>query len=81
MNSTVLIAEIGTGIIYKSGMSPFGVTSFAWSKDGRFIFVGTEQGRILVCECEKEVHENIWDLMDLINSNHFFWDNFKIGSE
>lgn len=81
MNSTVLIAEIGTGVIYKSGMSPFGVSCFAWSKDGRFVFVGTEQGRILVCECEEEVRENILDLIDLIKHNHFFWDNFSIGAE
>lgn len=81
MNSTVLIVEIGTGTVYKSGMSPFGVKCFEWSRDGRFIYVGTEQGRILVCECEEEIKENVQDLVSLINENHFFWDNFGLGVE
>ena len=80
-SASVMIIEIGTGLTYKSGMSPFGVTCFEWSKDGKFVYMGTEQGRVIICEAEEEIKENILDALDLIKSNHFFWDNFGIGSE
>lgn len=76
-----MIVEVGTGIVYKSGISPFGVRSFAWSSDGKFLYMGTEQGRVIICECEDEVRSNILDTLDLIKANHFFWDNFEIGKE
>lgn len=76
-----MIVEVGTGLISKSGLSPFGVVCFEWSRDGKFVFIGTEQGRVLICETEEEIKENILDAIDLIKSNHFFWDNFGIGNE
>jgi hypothetical protein len=76
-----MIVEVGTGNIFKSGLSPFGVKCFDWSKDGRFIYMGTEQGRVLICECDDEIKENILDTIDLIKTNHFFWDNFGLGAE
>lgn len=81
MNSTILVVEIGTGLVFKSGVSPFGVRCFEWSKDGKFVYVGTDQGRILLCECEDEIKENISDMKALISQNHFFWDQFGLGGE
>lgn len=76
-----MLVEIGTGKVVKGGLSPFGVTFLSWSKDGRFLYVGTKQGRLLVCECEEEIRENILDATDLIKDNYFFWDRFKLGKE
>lgn len=79
--ANVMMIEIGTGLIFKSGFSPFGVKSMEWSKDGHFIYLGTEQGRVLVCECEDYMRENINETLELIKSNHFFWDKFGLGKE
>jgi hypothetical protein len=76
-----MMIEIGTGLIFKSGFSPFGVRCIEWSKDGHFIYLGTDQGRILVCECEDDIRENISETLELIRSNHFFWDKFGLGKE
>lgn len=76
-----MLLEIGTGISYEAGVNIFGVTYFAWSSDGRFIFIGTAEGRIAICECQKEIKENIWDVLSEMKKSVFYWDQWTLGKK
>lgn len=75
----MMLLEIGTGLTFEAGVSIFGVTTLNWSTDGRFVIIGTIEGRVVICECEKEVKENIWDVLTEMRKSIFYWDQWTLG--
>lgn len=43
------------------------------------MILGTQQGRIMVCEVGLAIKENIWDVLGDMKKSVFFWDQFSIG--
>lgn len=75
-----MLLEIGTGVTYEAGVNIFGVSFFKWSSDGRFLIIGTVEGRIAICECDTEIKENIWDVLGEMRHSIFYWDQWTLGA-
>ena len=81
LNSSLQIMEIGTGVTFDAGCQIFGISFIKWMEGGRFVILGTREGKIYVTEATTDIAETILDATEQIKSSPFWWDQWTIGSE
>ena len=81
LNSSLQIMEIGTGVTFDAGCQIFGISFIKWLEAGRFIVLGTREGKIYVTEAQSDIRETILDAQEQIKTSPFWWDQWKLGKE
>ncbi len=81
LNSSIMLMEIGTGFCYDAGTSIFGVTFIRWMDSGKYIIMGTKEGRVYITELCNEIQETILDALEDMKTSAFWWDQWKLGEE
>jgi hypothetical protein len=61
LNSSLQIMEIGTGVTFDAGCQIFGISFIKWMEGGRFVILGTREGKIYVTEATTDIAETILD--------------------
>lgn len=77
-SSRLLVFELGTGNFCTQLTSLFKVTSFDWSKDGRFLAIGGEEGIVSVWGIADSLSENIFRVLDAMRLDPTFWTTYPI---
>jgi len=78
----VAIYECGTGKKASELMRSDVVakpSAVSWSKDGRFIIVGSQNGVLSVWKIPKQLSDNISNILQRLQTHPDFWDKFPIN--
>lgn len=72
------IYEVGTGMLAYKMADICDISCFDYSKDGRYIVVGSDKGVVTIWEITGVIRENIQNVLEDMAKNPEFWSNYPI---